>query len=169
MKHKWILAITALIALVAGYSIGDYRARRFAYNNWAVFVTKRLEMELHWQENAAFYAYLDEPPAVAAWALETLINSYQRNAANVLSITGKPEMDSQSHEMFAHARLFKVYSSQNISDLAQLHLDRAISLSNGKDADELMQMVAWADEFEKKSGQQWAPPHGAQSALSGER
>ena len=169
MKHKWILVIAALIALVAGYYIGDYRARRFAYNNWAVFVTKQLEMELRWQENAAFYAYLDEPSAVAAWALEDLINAYQRYAANVLSITGKPEMEYQSHEMFAHARLFKVYSSQNMTDRAQLHLDRAISLSNGKDADDLMQMVGWADNYEKKSSQQWAAPYGAQGAPSGER
>lgn len=168
MKYKWILVVAVLMAIVAGYYLGDYRARRLAYNNWGFFVAKQLESELRWQENAAFYAYLDEPPAVAAWALETLINAYQRYAANVLNITGKQDQNYQSHEMFAHARLSKVYSGQNMTDRAQLHLDRAISLSNGKDADELMQMVAWADEYEKKSSQQWAAPYGAQGAPSDE-
>lgn len=156
MKLKTLMIIAILAALVLGYYIGDYRARRFAYNNWAIFVTKQLEMELRWQENAALYAYLDEPPAVSAWALETLINDYQRYANNVFGITGKKDQEYQSHEMFAHARLFKVYSGQNITDRAQLHLDRAISLSNGKDADELMQMVEWADKYEKITSQQWA-------------
>ena len=152
---------------MAGYYLGDYRARRLAYNNWGFFVAKQLESELRWQENAAFYAYLDEPPAVAAWALETLINAYQRYAANVLNITGKQDQNYQSHEMFAHARLSKVYSGQNMTDRAQLHLDRAIRLSKGKDADDLMQMVEWADKYEKKSSQQWAAPYGAQGAPSG--
>ena len=168
MKFKWILVVAILIALAAGYYLGDFRARRIVYNNMAFFVTKRLEMELRWQENAAFYAYLDEPPAVAAWALEILINAYQRYAANVLNITGKQDQNYQSHEMFAHARLSKVYSNQNMADRAQLHLDRAISLSNGKDADDLLQMVEWADKYEKKSSQQWAAPYGAQRAPSGE-
>ena len=168
MKHKWILVITALIALVAGYYLGDYRARRLAYNNWGFFVAKQLESELRWHENAAFYAYLDEPPAVAAWALEDLINAYQRYAANVLNITGKQDQNYQSHEMFAHARLSKVYSSQNMADRAQLHLARALSLSNGKDADDLMQMVEWADTYDKKSNQPWVAPYGAQGAPPGE-
>ena len=168
MKHKWILVITALIALVAGYYLGDYRARRLAYNNWGVFVAKQLESELHWQENAAFYAYLDEPPVVAAWALEHLINAYQRYAANVFGISGKQDQEYQPHEMFAHARLFKVYSSQNMEERAQLHLDRAISLSNDKDADDMMKMVEGLDKAEAKMSQQWAAPYGAQSAPSGE-
>ena len=159
MKYKGILVAAALLALVAGYYLGDYRARRLAYDNWGFFVAKQLESELRWHENAAFYAYMDEPPAVAAWALETLINAYQRYAAHALNITGKQDQYYQSHEMFAHARLSKVYSSQNMADRAQLHLDRALSLSNGKDADDLMQMVEWADKYEKKSSQQWAAPY----------
>ncbi len=122
----------------------------------AFFLTKQLEMELRWQENAAFYAYLDEPPAVAAWALEDLINAYQRYAAKVFDLTRKRDQEYPSHEMFAHARLSKVYSRQNMTDAAQPHLDRAISLSNGKDADDLMRMVEWADTHEKNSSRPWA-------------
>ena len=168
MKLKLMLIIAPLLALVLGYYIGDYRARRTACNNMAFFVTKQLEMELRWQENAAFYAYLDEPPVVAAWALEHLINAYQRYAANVFAITGKQDQEYQPHEMFAHARLFKVYSSQNMGERAQLHLDRAISLSNDKDADDMMKMVEGLDKAEAKMSQQWAAPYGAQSAPSGE-
>ena len=168
MKNKMMLMIAPLLALVLGYGIGDYRARHLAYNNWGFFVCGQMKSDLRWQENAAFYAYLNEPPAVAAWALEALINAYQRYAANAFDITGKRDSDYQSHEMFAHARLFKVYSSQNMADRAQLHLDRAIGLSHGKDADDLMQMVEWADKHETESSRPWAAPFGAQSPPSAE-
>jgi len=36
MQCKWILVIAALISLMAGYNLGDYRARRLAYNNFGL-------------------------------------------------------------------------------------------------------------------------------------
>ena len=168
MKMKILMMIAILAALVLGYSIGGHRARGFANNHWAFFVRAEMEFNLRAQEQAAFNAYLHEPPAVAAWALETLIQAYERHAATLLAINGKQGPENRSHEMFAHARLSKVYSRLNSADQAQRHLDRAIGLSQGKDADELMQMVEWADQAEAKTSQAPAPD-GAPSAPTGER
>ena len=100
MKCKWILVIAALITLMAGYYLGDYRARRLAYNQLRLFVSARLEFELLAQENAAFYAYLNEPPAVAAWALEDLIHAYQRYTVNVFDITGNRDPTKDLHIIY---------------------------------------------------------------------
>lgn len=158
MKTRWLLVVVALVALVAGYFLGTYRARRLACRNFGVFMRAQQEMEIRRKENAAFYAYLDEPPAVAAWALETLIDAYQRYTSDARAITGESGTDYGAHEMFAHARLYKVYSSLNMPDKARMHLDRAVSLSDGHDADDLMRLVELLDKLEKKANHPWAVP-----------
>lgn len=158
MKTKWLLVVIVLVALVAGYFLGTYRARRLACRNFGVFMRAQQEMEIRRQENAAFYAYMDEPPAVAAWALESLIDAYQRYASDVRGLTGEPGTDYASHEMFARARLYKVYTSLNMPDKAQMHLNRAISLSDGSDADDLMRLLESLDKAEKKVSHPWAVP-----------
>ena len=166
MKYKILIIVAIIASFSLGYYLGDYRVRCPSSNSYGTFVCSLLEFELRRKENAAFYAYLNEPPAIAAWALENLINDYQRHAANILSITGKPETEYKTHEMFAHARLFIVYSSLDMAEKAQLHLDRAISLSDGKDADELIKLVGYLDKAEEKMSQQGVagyPPQGVGS------
>ena len=112
------------------------------------FISAVLKTELHAQENAAIQAYFHESREVAAWALEALLSSYSRNSLIMRDIDTEWEHETKSHRMFAHARLYKLYTRMNNEQQAQQHLNEAVHLSDGKSVETIMMIVAHVDRVQ---------------------
>lgn len=117
------------------------------------FIAELLKSELRAQENAAVQAYFQKSPEVAAWAMEELINSFNRNSLIMRDLISGWEEEIKTRRLFAHARLFKLYTSMNDEKQAQHHLVEAIRLGDGKSIEMIMQMVDELDGMQSSGGE----------------
>ena len=116
-----------------------------AQTDSAFFIANALNAELRAQEASAFQAYSSASPEVAAWALEELLKSYQRNGLVLRDLQADWDQATQSHVMFTHARLSKIYTALQKEDLAQTHLSQAVALADGEAPEDLLRKVAALD------------------------
>ena len=119
-----------------------------ARSDSAFFIAGALNAELRAQEASAFQAYSSASPEVAAWALEELLKSYQRNGLILRDLQADWDQASQSQVMFAHARLSKIYTALQKDDLAQSHLSQAVALADGEAPEDLLRKVAALDAMQ---------------------
>ena len=108
-----------------------------------------LQQELREQENAAFRLYVDGPSEAAAWAYEQLLVTYGRHEAITRDRRPAVETDTPA-SMFAHLRLYTIYSGLNQSEKAQAHLSQATTLSGGRDLRELISMLDLLDRKQRE-------------------
>lgn len=129
---------------VTGGSFQSTHGQR-AYNDARFFISQVLKTELQAQEDAAFRAYVHESPAIGAWALEELIRAYARNGLILQEVDPAWDRETTGRRMHAHARLYKLYTSMKKDRQAQRHLEEAIRISDGLEADAIMKLVGHLD------------------------
>ena len=129
-----VLAVSTF-ALLMGAQYGVHTTN----HSTEAYVYGRVLGELRAHEDAADKAYYGSSSEIAEWALEELICTYNRNSEIWNKFTTR--LDFQENSMLTHIRLFKVYSKLNNEEKAKEHLLKAIDLSGGKNADELIATV----------------------------
>ena len=127
-----------------------------AHNDARFFISQALKNELKAQEDAAFQAYIQKSAEIGAWALEELLRSYARNGLIMRDINSGWEQEIKSHVMFAHARLYKLYTSMKDDQSAQKHLEEVERISDGLGADAIMKLV---DRLDEKQGRESGSDH----------
>lgn len=147
MKKLFYVLLGAVL-VGAGYYTGWRLATKRADHNRQFFLSSALQQELREQENAAFRLYADGPSAAAAWAYEQLLVTYGRHEAMTRGWQPAEEADTPA-SMFAHLRLYTIYSGLNQSEKAQAHLAQASQLSGGRDLRELISMLDLLDRQQR--------------------
>lgn len=146
---KMLYALCGLVLVGAGYSLGWHHAAKRSEQNQAFFLGAALQQELREQESAAFRLYVDGPSEAAAWAYEQLVVTYARHEGITRGWGPAVEADT-TVVMFAHLRLYTIYSGLNQPEKAQAHLDRATELSGGRDLRELISMLDLLDRKQRE-------------------
>lgn len=147
MKKLFYVLLGAVL-VGAGYVAGWSHAVKRADQNRRFFLSSVLQQELREQEKAAFRLYADGPSATAAWAYEQLLVTYGRHETMTRGWSPAEVADTPA-PMFAHLRLYTIYSGLNQSDKAQAHLVRATQLSGGRDLRELISMLDLLDRQQR--------------------
>ena len=130
-----------------------------AYNDACFFISGYLKEELRAQETSAFNAYMYSSPEVAAWALEELIKSYARSGVIMQELQSGWVEGNKGNKFFAHARLFKIYTSMNDDKQAQRHLTESIRLRDGDMSEDfIIKLLDKMDQIQLDG--EHAPPEG---------
>lgn len=145
---KLIYVLAGIWMAGSGYYLGWRHGAQRAVQNRQSFLSAALQQELREQEHAAFRLYADGPSAAAAWAYEQLLLTYGRHEAMMRG--WRPvEESAPPATMFAHLRLYTIYSGLNQSEKAQAHLAQASRQSGGRDLRELMSMLDLLDRQQR--------------------
>jgi hypothetical protein len=145
---KILYVLFGLVLVAAGYTLGWRHATKRTLQNQAFFLSTALQQEIREQENAAFRLYVDGPSEAAAWAYEQLVVTYARHEGVMRGWNTAVESDVPA-SMFAHLRLYTIYSGLNQSEKAQAHLAQATQLSGGRDLRELISMLDLLDRKQR--------------------
>ncbi len=147
--NKLLYVLLGAVLAGGGYYAGWRCATKRADQSRQFFLNAALQQELREQENAAFRLYADGPSAAAAWAYEQLLLAYGRHESIARGWQPTEEADTPA-SMFAHLRLYTIYSGLNQSEKAQDHLAQASQLSDGRDLRELISMLDLLDRQQRE-------------------
>ncbi len=157
MNRKQIMAIVAvslLLGAVTGWLVTSLRAR----HNLVFFLHGLARAEIHTQEQASSVAYLTQPPEVAAWALNQLLQTYGRYAEVPTPDPEEWKSRLRDSSALVFARLADTYARLGLEEKRRSAIKNALTLGRHEDEAQLMQNMNHLNELERSQMRQQVPP-----------
>ena len=149
MNGKQIMG-AGLVGLLVGVGTGWLVTSLRARHNLVFFLHGLAKSEIYAQEQAASVAYLSQPPEVATWALNQLVQTYGRYTDVPTPDPEEWKSGLRNSSALVYARLADTYAQQGLEEKRRAALVTALALGRYEDEAQLMKNLRHLNEAERK-------------------